>query len=292
MSPRRAAPLVKVQCSALPDTLLESELFGYEKGAFTGAAVRKPGRVELAEGGTLFLDEIGDIPLTMQGKLLRLAQDRQYERLGGTKTLSADVRIVAATFRDLEGMVGAGEFRSDLFYRLNVVTVWVPPLRARRDDIPLLAHHFARAFSAAQGAAPCALHEQALELRRERRQAAPLEYAQSLAFLASVYLARNELEQAEAASREAWAVTVAEVGEEHQQRVGNADRKQAVRSQREGERAKAHDEQGNGPPRVVRVPRAAGVERGRDAGETGEADRYLSEYEERVSALHDVPSVA
>ena len=131
LSPRCSGPLVKVQCSALPDTLLESELFGYEKGAFTGATVRKPGRVELAEGGTLFLDEIGDIAPAMQGKLLRLVQDRQYERLGGTKTLNADVRFVAATFRDLEAMVDAGEFRSDLFYRLNVVTVWVPPLRAR-----------------------------------------------------------------------------------------------------------------------------------------------------------------
>jgi two-component system response regulator AtoC len=146
-SPRQSGPFVKVQCSALPDTLLESELFGYEKGAFTGASARKPGRVELAEGGTLFLDEIGDIALPMQGKLLRLLQDRQYERLGGTKPLAADVRFVAATFRDLESMVKAGQFRSDLFYRLNVVTVWLPPLRARRDDIPELAQHFARLFS-------------------------------------------------------------------------------------------------------------------------------------------------
>lgn len=150
-SPRRQGPFVKVQCSALPDTLLESELFGYERGAFTGANARKPGRVELAQGGTLFLDEIGDIALPMQGKLLRLLQDRQYERLGSNKTVTADVRIVAATFRDLESMVDSGQFRSDLLYRLNVVTIWLPPLRARRADIPELALHFARLYSNAEG---------------------------------------------------------------------------------------------------------------------------------------------
>jgi two-component system response regulator AtoC len=142
LSPRRAAPFVKVHCASLPDTLLESELFGYERGAFTGALSRKPGRVELADGGTLFLDEIGDIAPQMQVKLLRLLQDREYERLGGTSVMAADVRFIAATHRDLDAMVKSGEFREDLFYRLNVVTIWVPPLRARRDDIPLLAERF------------------------------------------------------------------------------------------------------------------------------------------------------
>jgi two-component system response regulator AtoC len=150
LSPRAGAPFVKVQCSALPDALLESELFGYERGAFTGALLRKPGRVELAEGGTLFLDEIGDIALPMQVKFLRLLQDRQFERLGGTRTVVANVRFVTATFRDLEGMVKAGQFREDLFYRLNVVTVWLPALRARREDIPELAEHFARTYATGQ----------------------------------------------------------------------------------------------------------------------------------------------
>ena len=146
-SRRRTRPFVKVHCAALPDALLESELFGYEKGAFTGAASRKPGRVELAEGGTLFLDEIGDITLAVQVKLLRLLQDRAFERLGGTRTLTADVRFVTATHRDLEEMVKAGQFREDLFYRLNVVPVWMPPLRDRPGDVARLARHFCAALS-------------------------------------------------------------------------------------------------------------------------------------------------
>src|SRR5690606_24929892 len=131
-SPRAGGPFVKVHCAALPDQLLESELFGYEKGAFTGAASRKPGRVELADKGTLFLDEIGDISAATQVKLLRILQDRRYERLGGTTTLTADVRFVAATHRNLVKMVKEGTFREDLYYRLNVVSVVVPPLRERR----------------------------------------------------------------------------------------------------------------------------------------------------------------
>lgn len=145
-SPRRDAPFIKVHTPAVPDALLESELFGYEKGAFTGAAARKPGRVELAEGGTLFLDEIGEISPVMQAKLLRLLQDREFERLGGTRTLRADIRVVAATHRDLEHLVDAGQFREDLFYRLNVVTVWLPPLRARREDIVPIAEHYLERF--------------------------------------------------------------------------------------------------------------------------------------------------
>ena len=150
-SKRRSGPFVKIHCAALPDALLESELFGYEKGAFTGAACRKPGRVELAEGGTLFLDEIGEFTPAVQVKLLRLLQDRAYELLGGTRTRSADVRFVTATHRNLEEMVKAGQFREDLFYRLNVVPIWIPPLRDRPGDVARLARHFCAAIAAAGG---------------------------------------------------------------------------------------------------------------------------------------------
>jgi two-component system response regulator AtoC len=163
-SARAAAPFVKVHCAGLPETLFESELFGYEKGAFTGAATRKPGRVEVAEGGTLFFDEIGDISPAMQVKLLRLLQDREFERLGGTTTLSADVRFVAATHRDLEHMTEKGQFREDLFYRLNVVPVWLPPLRARRDDVAMLARHFCEAFAAEHEKPGATLSEDAIAL--------------------------------------------------------------------------------------------------------------------------------
>jgi two-component system response regulator AtoC len=146
---RSGGPFIKVHCAGLPETLLESELFGYERGAFTGATCRKPGRVELAEAGTLFFDEIGDIALPVQVKLLRLLQDRQYERLGGATMFAADVRFIAATHRDLEHMVKKGEFREDLFYRLNVVPIWLPPLRARRADVAELAVHFCASFASA-----------------------------------------------------------------------------------------------------------------------------------------------
>jgi two-component system response regulator AtoC len=150
-SPRRGGPFIAVHCGALPEALLESELFGYEQGAFTGAAQRKPGRIELAHGGTLFLDEIGDVPPAMQVKLLRVLQERSFERLGGVKTVTVDVRFVAATHRDLEAMASAGEFREDLLYRLNVVPVWLLPLRERREDIEPLARHFLAAFAASNG---------------------------------------------------------------------------------------------------------------------------------------------
>ncbi len=149
LSNRRAGPFVKVHSAALPDQLLESELFGYEKGAFTGANSRKPGRVELAQGGTLFLDEIGDISPATQVKLLRVLQEREFERLGGTETIKADVRFVAATHKNLEEMVGRGEFREDLYYRLNVIPIVAPPLRERRDDIAALVHHFCDTISRA-----------------------------------------------------------------------------------------------------------------------------------------------
>jgi len=145
-SPRRRGPLVAVNVAALPETLLESELFGHERGAFTGADREHRGRFELADGGTLFLDEVGDLPRGTQVKLLRVLQEQAFERLGGTRQLKVDVRLVAATHRDLKAMISAGEFREDLFFRLNVVQVSLPPLRARREDIPLLVDHFLRRF--------------------------------------------------------------------------------------------------------------------------------------------------
>jgi two-component system NtrC family response regulator/two-component system response regulator HydG len=142
LSPRKAGPFIKVSCAALPETLLESELFGHERGAFTGATASRQGRFELADGGTLFLDEIGEVPLPIQAKLLRALQAREFERVGGTQTLHVDVRVVAATNRDLSEAVRQGRFREDLYYRLNVVAVTLPPLRRRKGDIPALAGHF------------------------------------------------------------------------------------------------------------------------------------------------------
>ncbi|MFQ5827820.1 MAG: sigma-54-dependent transcriptional regulator [Candidatus Methylomirabilia bacterium] len=147
-SPRQARPFVAVNCAALPETLLESELFGYEKGAFTGAAERKEGRFELADSGTLFLDEVADLSVFTQPKILRVLQEGEFERVGGTKTIRVDVRIVAATNQDLGHLVAEKRFREDLYYRLNVITIRVPPLRERREDIPVLAHHFLRVYAA------------------------------------------------------------------------------------------------------------------------------------------------
>ncbi|KAF0207248.1 MAG: sigma-54 dependent transcriptional regulator [Actinomycetota bacterium] len=148
MSTRSARPFVSVSAGALPETLLESELFGYEKGAFTGAMQAKPGRFELANGGTIFLDEIGDISLAVQVKLLRVLQERTFERLGGTRTLEVDVRVVAATNQDLQQLIADGAFREDLYYRLNVVPITLPPLRQRPSEIPLLVAHFLEKQSA------------------------------------------------------------------------------------------------------------------------------------------------
>jgi formate hydrogenlyase transcriptional activator len=141
-SPRRERTFVRLNCAAIPSGLVESELFGHEKGAFTGALMQKRGRFELADRGTLFLDEIGDISLDLQPKLLRALQEREFERLGSTKTIRVDVRLIAATHRDLQGMISNNQFREDLFYRLNVCPIEIPPLRERREDIPLLVHYF------------------------------------------------------------------------------------------------------------------------------------------------------
>ena len=141
-SPRKETMMVRVNCAALPSNLIESELFGYERGAFTGAIERRAGKFELANKGIIFLDEIGELPLELQAKLLRVIQEREFERLGGKVTIKVDVRIIAATNRDLLSEVAAGRFRSDLFYRLNVFPILLPPLRERREDIPPLAHYF------------------------------------------------------------------------------------------------------------------------------------------------------
>jgi transcriptional regulator with GAF, ATPase, and Fis domain len=150
-SARQTGPFVSLNCAAIPAALLESELFGHEKGAFTGAIMQTTGRFQAAHGGTLFLDEIGDLPLELQPKLLRVLQDQQYERLGSTRTLHADVRIVAATNQDLSHMVEQKTFRADLYYRLSVFPISLPPLRERKEDIPSLVHYFMRKFSRQMG---------------------------------------------------------------------------------------------------------------------------------------------
>jgi Nif-specific regulatory protein len=146
-SSRKSEPFIKINCAAIPKTLMESELFGYEKGAFTGATTSKPGRFELADGGTLFLDEIGEIPVEMQVKLLRAIQESEFERVGGIMTLKVNVRLITATNRDLEQEIQRGNFREDLYYRLNVVPLQIPPLRSRKGDIPLLVQHIIKKFN-------------------------------------------------------------------------------------------------------------------------------------------------
>ena len=162
LSGRKDTILVKVNCAALPSGVIESELFGHEKGAFTGALTRRVGRFELANGGTLFLDEIGDLPLELQAKLLRVLQDGEFERVGGTRTLKVDVRLIAATNRNLSQAVEEGRFRADLFYRLNVFPIAIPPLRERLQDVPRLARHFAMIYASKMGKAIGTISEQVL----------------------------------------------------------------------------------------------------------------------------------
>jgi len=163
-SPRKDKPFIKVACAALPETLLESELFGHEKGSFTGALYARAGRFEMADGGTLFLDEIGDISLTVQIKLLRFLEEREFERVGGNRTYKVDVRIVCATHRDLKKKLEDGSFREDLYYRLNVIEIHIPPLRERGEDIPVLAHHFLKKFADANGKDIRRISDEALAL--------------------------------------------------------------------------------------------------------------------------------
>ncbi|MGQ9655989.1 MAG: sigma-54 interaction domain-containing protein, partial [Thermodesulfobacteriota bacterium] len=164
LSPRSSKPLVTVNCAALPESLLESELFGHERGAFTGAVQRRIGRFEQADGGTLFLDEIGDLSPTVQVKLLRFLQEGEFQRLGGSGTLRSDVRIISATHKDLEACIRDGTFREDLFYRLNVVTIHVPPLRERREDIRPLVEHFVERYARDNGKKIEGLSKEALDL--------------------------------------------------------------------------------------------------------------------------------
>ena len=165
-SDRAEAPFIRVNCAAIPDTLIESELFGYDKGAFTGASGSKPGRFELANGGTLFLDEIGEISTEMQVKLLRAIQESEFERVGGIRTIRVDVRLITATNRDLMSEVQAGHFREDLFYRLNVVPIKLPALRERHDDIPLLTQHILTKFSKRLGQTSRRIQDEALNALR------------------------------------------------------------------------------------------------------------------------------
>jgi len=162
-SPRRDRPLVKINCSAIPENLMESELFGYEKGAFTGAAGTKPGKFEQADTGTVFLDEIGDVPAAIQVKLLRILQEREFERLGSNVTRHIDVRVIAATNQDLRAALEQGTFREDLYYRLNVVPMNIPPLRERKQDIPFLANHFLRKLAPDSGHVVEAISDSAME---------------------------------------------------------------------------------------------------------------------------------
>lgn len=163
LSPRRDKPFLKVNCTAIPDSLLESELFGFEKGAFTGASYTKPGKFELADGGTIFLDEIGDISSAMQVKLLRVLQEREFEHLGGIKTIKVDVRIITATNKNIEEMVKKGEFREDLYYRLNVIPIKLPQLSDRKEDIPDLVDHFLLRSSFISGRPPKKVSKEVLK---------------------------------------------------------------------------------------------------------------------------------
>ena len=162
-SSRRHKPFVPVSCAILSETLIESELFGHERGAFTGAIKDRPGRFELAQGGTIFLDDIDDVPLSMQVKLLRVLQNRMVERLGGTRQIPVDVRVITGSKRDLRQLVAEGKFRDDLFYRLNVIPVTLPPLRERREDIPILVDHFVKRYFRQRGEEPRAISPAVLQ---------------------------------------------------------------------------------------------------------------------------------
>ncbi len=166
-SQRRSRAFIKLNCAAIPLGLLEGELFGHERGAFTGAVARRVGRFEAADRGSLFLDEVGDIHMELQAKLLRVLQEGEFERLGGTQTLRADVRLIAATHRDLNALIANGQFRSDLYYRLNVFPIWIPPLRERAEDIPALVMHYVRTFARGMNKNIVDVPEEAMEVMCE-----------------------------------------------------------------------------------------------------------------------------
>ncbi|MBI5380012.1 MAG: sigma-54-dependent Fis family transcriptional regulator [Nitrospirae bacterium] len=163
-SPRRDRPFIEVNCAAIPNELIESELFGHERGAFTGATAMKRGKFELADGGTLFLDEIGDMSLSTQAKVLRVLEEQTFQRVGGTRTLRVDVRVIAASNKDLQREIREGQFREDLYYRLNVIPITIPPLRDRQEDIPLLTSHFLRELAEEHGRRPKTIASEALEV--------------------------------------------------------------------------------------------------------------------------------
>ncbi|MBX7197473.1 MAG: sigma-54 dependent transcriptional regulator, partial [Sandaracinaceae bacterium] len=199
-SPRASKPLVKVNCAALVETLLLSELFGHERGAFTGAQTRKKGRFELADGGTLFLDEIGDISPKTQVALLRVLQEREFERVGGTQPIRVDVRIVAATHRDLEKMVREGTFREDLYYRLRGVTVDMPPLRRRLSDLPAIAHRLLGRIGEERGEAPKTLSEAALAVLTQHRWPGNVRELENVLRSATLFAEGSTLEAADFAA--------------------------------------------------------------------------------------------
>jgi len=182
-SDRSAARFVEVSCAAIPDNLIESELMGHEKGAFTGATARKPGKFELADGGTIFLDEIGDMSPGVQAKVLRVLEERQFERVGGTDTLMVDVRVIAATNKDIPALITKGEFREDLYFRLNTFTLKIPPLRERKDDVALIAEHFLKVYCDMYG------------LKRKRMEPAVLETLTAYSWPGNVRELRNTIER-------------------------------------------------------------------------------------------------
>ena len=193
-SPRRDQPFVKINCTALPENLMESELFGYEKGAFTGASTSKPGKFEQADGGTVFLDEIGDVPTSIQVKLLRILQEREFERLGSNKTRQIDVRVVAATNVDLKSAIEEGNFREDLYYRLNVFPLTIPSLRDRREDIPLLAEHFLHKYAEDQGSHVTSISEAAMTKLMDHRWPGNVRELENVIERSIVLANRSELE--------------------------------------------------------------------------------------------------
>ncbi len=236
LSTRKGHPFVRLNCAAIPSGLVESELFGHDKGAFTGALMQKSGRFELADRGTLFLDEIGDISLDLQPKLLRAIQEHEFERLGSTRTIHVDVRLVAATHRDLRAMIRDGKFREDLFYRLNVFPVEIPPLRERRDDIPLLVDHFVSRMSRRMGKTINSIPNQAMQALLSapwpgnvRQLENLIERAIILTQGSELYVPLAELKNSVPASRSEFASTTSTFHDAERQAIINALRAAAGR---------------------------------------------------------------